>query len=605
METTPYAAVPPLRRPSFLLQFLPCILAFAASFCVMVIELVAGRVIAKHVGSSLYTWTSVIGVVLGGITLGNLVGGRLADWFQPRRTLSVLFLLAAVACMAIPLLDHRFGDSGAWSLENIDSWPRRIVFHVAGVFFFPALALGLIGPVVAKMALDQGRATGRTVGNVYSWGALGSIVGTFLTGFCLIPAMGTVAIIFSVAGSLGAVGLALAPSFIWPLFLAGCGLFLLEAYSGPWEWKVGNYRFAVAKRQDSNSIYNAETAYQAVKITETSEDGSRELILDNLIHAYYVPADEHRLEYDYEKIYAGVTRRAAARLETPSALFFGGGGYIFPRYIQSTWPGSRIQVAEIDPGVTAADIEGFGLTEDQIQVVGGAALASAEASDSPDENGGEDETSEPAGGGNPVRSGSGEANDSGEATHGDATESPPAIRPIEVYHLDARNRVHELVRLKRTDPAFEPFDFIYGDAFNYYAVPYHLVTREFCEKVKDLLRPATGIYMINVIDIFDSGQFLGSVCNTMEVVFPHVYVFSNTNGGPNLKVAGRDTFIVIGALAPIDLAELGQREGEEKFEGSLLTEEHLAQLREKSHGVVLTDDYAPVEYLLKEVVRRK
>jgi hypothetical protein len=62
---------------------------------------------------------------------------------------------------------------------------------------------------------------------------------------------------------------------------------------------------------------------------------------------------------------------------------------------------------------------------------------------------------------------------------------------------------------------------------------------------------------------------------------------------------------VIGALAPLDLAELGQREGEEKFEGSLLTEEHLAQLREKSHGVVLTDDYAPVEYLLKEVVRRK
>ena len=45
----------------------------------MVVEVVASRVIARHLGSSLYTWTSVIGIVLLGITLGNLLGGRLAE----------------------------------------------------------------------------------------------------------------------------------------------------------------------------------------------------------------------------------------------------------------------------------------------------------------------------------------------------------------------------------------------------------------------------------------------------------------------------------------------------------------------------------------------
>ena len=43
-----------------LARWLPEITVFVSSFCVMVVELVAGRVISRHLGSSLYTWTSVI-----------------------------------------------------------------------------------------------------------------------------------------------------------------------------------------------------------------------------------------------------------------------------------------------------------------------------------------------------------------------------------------------------------------------------------------------------------------------------------------------------------------------------------------------------------------
>jgi MFS family permease len=176
----------------------------------MVVELVAGRVIARHVGQSLYTWTSIIGVVLGGITLGNLIGGRLADRFPPSRCLAVLFAAAAGACLAIPYLNDGFGARGWLDVAAIESWPQRIALHVALVFGLPAAVLGLIGPVVAKMALDLGLEHGRTVGNVYAWGALGSIAGTFAAGFFLIQFVGTEAIIFGVAGVLGAVGAALA-----------------------------------------------------------------------------------------------------------------------------------------------------------------------------------------------------------------------------------------------------------------------------------------------------------------------------------------------------------------------------------------------------------
>src|SRR6266498_170597 len=89
----PDAGVRPPLFKRIVLWFIPNLTAFIASFCIMVLEIVAGRVIARYLGQSLYTWTSVIGIVLMGITLGNFLGGRLADWFRPAAVLAVLFLL--------------------------------------------------------------------------------------------------------------------------------------------------------------------------------------------------------------------------------------------------------------------------------------------------------------------------------------------------------------------------------------------------------------------------------------------------------------------------------------------------------------------------------
>ena len=58
-----------------------CLIVFASNVCIMVLELTASRLLAHHIGQSLYTWTGVIGVVLAGITVGNYAGGMLADRF--------------------------------------------------------------------------------------------------------------------------------------------------------------------------------------------------------------------------------------------------------------------------------------------------------------------------------------------------------------------------------------------------------------------------------------------------------------------------------------------------------------------------------------------
>jgi len=51
------------------------------------------------------------------------------------------------------------------------------------------------------------------------------------------------------------------------------------------------------------------------------------------------------------------------------------------------------------------------------------------------------------------------------------------------------------------------YDFVYGDAFNDFSVPWHLTTREFSEKIASLLHPTEGIYQVNLIDIYPRTEF--------------------------------------------------------------------------------------------------
>lgn len=65
--------------PSSSLAALYSVTVFLSSAMLLVLEIVAGRLLAPYVGVSLYSWTSIIGVILAGLSLGNWLGGALAD----------------------------------------------------------------------------------------------------------------------------------------------------------------------------------------------------------------------------------------------------------------------------------------------------------------------------------------------------------------------------------------------------------------------------------------------------------------------------------------------------------------------------------------------
>jgi hypothetical protein len=182
-------------------------IVFGASVCIMIVELTASRLIANYIGQSLYTWTSVIGVVLAGISVGNYVGGSLADRHPPGKVLPWLFLVSGLLTLSV-----LFSNTWASNTQRPESmhWQWWVMLVVAWVFFLPALSLGTISPVTASMALKRSAKTGITVGNIYAWGALGSIVGTFLAGFWLIGRFGSREVIVMTSCALVVMGVLVA-----------------------------------------------------------------------------------------------------------------------------------------------------------------------------------------------------------------------------------------------------------------------------------------------------------------------------------------------------------------------------------------------------------
>ena len=218
-----------------------------------------------------------------------------------------------------------------------------------------------------------------------------------------------------------------------------------------------------------------------------------------------------------------------SRSSTMKTLFLGGGAYCFQRHMQFAYPGTEVDVAEIDPNVTRANFMATGLPRDTT---------------------------------------------------------------IKTYWGDARQFVDLHQDTKK-------YDLIFGDAFNDFSVPWHLTTLEFNEKLKKMLTP-NGVYMINIIDAYESdakasekaeseiqdkttsatkpsrrrfthkamasayryGGFVGAWVRTAKKTFKHVYIFG-TDDVPG--EGSRETFVVVVSNQELDLKDLGKRPDDPKF----------------------------------------
>ncbi|HET8773727.1 MAG TPA: fused MFS/spermidine synthase [Thermoanaerobaculia bacterium] len=496
------------------------IIVFTASFCTLVIELVAGRVLAPHVGVSLYTWTSIIGVVLAGISAGAYAGGWVADRRPAASTLGWLLFAAGVTAIAIaPATSILAGDEGLLTTLGIArTLLARVVALAFLLFFLPSFFLGMISPVAVKLAVRDLDTAGRTVGKIYAFSTLGSIAGTFVTGFWLVAAFGTRSTLIGTGVVLIAAALLLGDLLgrrgrVYSVLVLGSGAVFAYSQQKP---PLPPYHDPVL-HAGIGTVHFEESQYYTIRVERTVREDNgaaiNSLHLDHLVHSYSDPNDLAYLEYDYLRAFMHVVRDVAARRPDFRLLFVGGGGYTLPRLVEREYPHARVDVAEIDPAVTRVARRWFGLSR----------------------NG--------------------------------------RMRTI---NQDAR-------WFAMRAPEEGVYDAIFIDAFNDLSVPYHLTTRELTQRLHELLR-ADGVLAANVIDDYGKGRFLASYVRTLQSVFgaPKVavvmelredmksdrstFVVAGTRGGmPSFRgayvlpheelqsyVAGRDAIVLTDDYAPVD-----------------------------------------------------
>lgn len=207
------------------------ITVFLAGAGLMSLEMAAFRLVQPEFGSDIIVWGSLISIFLGGLAVGAIWGGRLADRTPRLWKLGILILLAGIVTVTLPLyaeavLAWMYPGAGAplpseWSAGAADQpagtlaiyQPPDLKWPVLGagliLFGLPTLLVGMVSPYAARLFVFGMPNMGADVGRLYGISTIGSILGTLGTAFYLISWMGTRWLLASNGILLLALGLAL------------------------------------------------------------------------------------------------------------------------------------------------------------------------------------------------------------------------------------------------------------------------------------------------------------------------------------------------------------------------------------------------------------
>lgn len=312
---------------------------FITGACVLIIEVTAIRILAPYFGNTIFAISSVISVVLLALSLGYYFGGTLADKYPDEKLFYKIIVVSGIAVIFLHLFGILFLTVFGYKL-SITQGP--IVSSVI-LFFLQNLLLGMLSPFAIKLQkirLDQ-MGVGSVSGRIYFWSTIGSIAGSLLAGFILIPHFGIDKIILGVGCLLIILGLAgWLKNSRWLRFILIAFLVIVFLFF--------NYFINFAHTfYLKTGVYIYDSLYQKIVIYEGIFNGEKTRFLEqdkNLSAAEFINSDN--LVYDYTKYYA------LYKIFKPGSkeiLAIGGGAYSIPKAVLRDSPKINVDVAEIDP----------------------------------------------------------------------------------------------------------------------------------------------------------------------------------------------------------------------------------------------------------------
>jgi predicted membrane-bound spermidine synthase len=217
----------------------------------------------------------------------------------------------------------------------------------------------MVSPVVVKLSLPDLARTGNVVGGIYAFSTVGSILGTFATGFFFISWLGTRNLLFGMAILL----FLAAPLF--GAFFARRRRIVLFLVAAAFLWPV--YQAAFDPVFDEETLYFKESNYYTIRLKGRPQKGREPLVtlyLDQLTHSCSNLENPSHLVYRYLRSFRELFEWRVKGRVSFSALFIGGGGYTFPRFLEAKFPAAEIDVVEIDPEVSEASRRFLGISPD-------------------------------------------------------------------------------------------------------------------------------------------------------------------------------------------------------------------------------------------------
>ncbi len=432
---------------------------FLVNAIYMILELIASRILSPYFGSSNLVWTSVIGIILLSSSLGNFLGGKLADKDNIKNNLRTILLLTGISILFIPIAKNAILSQISTSIPSI-----KIGAIIATIllFFIPSMLIGLISPIIVKLKLSDVKEVGKVSGKISAIATIGSLVGTFVGGFYLVPMIGSTQLLYVLAMAtilltilVEREGKDKTMNAVCIVLCLVCIVFFILSI-------IKKYNNIKAMVDGELNVYaDFDTQYGNVKIAnlKNGENTIRTFMVDKGLESIEYIDEEKKFDLfsEYTKYYDLMFK---ANIEIKDTMMIGGAGYSYPKYFLKKYKDITMDVVEIDEKLTEYAKDYFFLQE----IIN-------------------------------------EKNNDDRLT---------------IYNTDGRIFINNISK---------KYDAILNDAFTGAGPAITLTTIEAASLIHNSLNK-NGVYLTNIIGSLDgeNSKFLKAEVNTLRKVFKNVYV---------------------------------------------------------------------------------
>lgn len=331
-----------------MLQLLHYIVVFVSGAVLMALEIAGSRVLAPHFGSSIFVWGSLISVVMTALSIGYYWGGWLSTREPSYGKLAILLLTPGVFIFFLPFV---YASINEWIAIQDFGTRMNPLIACSVLFLLPGVFMGTVSPYVIRLAATKLHTVGSTAGTLYAVSTAGSIFGTLLTAFYLIPVLGVSNIIHSLGIVLVCLSLVVVPLIRLRRVSPARAIATVSVF-------LGLINMVWAPIAWAKTILQKDTFYHRIRIEE--DDEARYMYFDRTLQSAMNLKDPTALRLIYSRY---TSLGFAFRPDAKKMLLIGLGGGSIPKKLNKEFPNLEIDAVEIDPEVIKMAKDHFNVRE--------------------------------------------------------------------------------------------------------------------------------------------------------------------------------------------------------------------------------------------------